>query len=364
MQRICRRKLFQGLTIMKYCKEYWDDVRLVAENIPGINKIYNKKILITGATGMLCSPVVDIISLLNREKDAKIELVIAGRNEQRCSDRFLGVLDDGDYEFVKYDANSAEKLDVTADYIIHGASNADNRKFLKEPVETLLSNIIGLKALLDLAAENKGSRLLFVSSSEVYGNRERFSYDAGGEIAEDEYGYVDILSSRSCYPSGKRSAESLCASYIDEYDVDAVIVRPGYIYGPTISKTDSRASAAFTLDAASGRDIIMKSKGEQLRSYCYMLDCASALLSVLLNGECGEAYNISNKDSIVTIRDVAECLARKSGVNVVFEIPSDEEKKSFNSMKNSVLDASKLESLGWKACFGLEEGIERTLKFL
>lgn len=339
-------------------------MRLVAGSIPEIDKLYNKKILITGATGMLCSPVVDIISLLNREKNAGIELTIAGRSEQRCSDRFKGALDAGYYKFLKYDANSAAKLDVKADYIIHGASNADNRRFLKEPVETLLSNIIGLKALLDLAADNKGSRLLFVSSSEVYGNRERFSYAADGEIAEDEYGYVDILSSRSCYPSGKRAAESLCASYIDEYDVDAVIVRPGYIYGPTISKTDSRASAAFTLDAASGRNIVMKSKGEQLRSYCYMLDCASALLSVLVKGECGEAYNISNKDSIVSIKDVAGCLAEKSGVKVVLEIPSEEEKKSFNPMKNSVLDATKLESLGWKAYFGLEEGIERTLKFL
>ena len=339
-------------------------MRIVAGSIPEIDKLYNKKILITGATGMLCSPVVDIISLLNREKNAGIELTIAGRSEQRCSDRFKGALDEGDYKFVKYDANSVAKLDVKADYIIHGASNADNRRFLKEPVETLLSNIIGLKALLDLAADNKGSRLLFVSSSEVYGNRERFSYAADGEIAEDEYGYVDILSSRSCYPSGKRAAESLCASYIDEYDVDAVIVRPGYIYGPTISKTDSRASAAFTLDAASGRNIVMKSKGEQLRLYCYMLDCASALLSVLVKGECGEAYNISNKDSIVSIKDVAECLAEKSGVKVVLEIPSEEEKKSFNPMKNSVLDATKLESLGWKAYFGLEEGIERTLKFL
>ena len=349
---------------MKYCKEYWDDVRIVAGSIPEIDKLYNKKILITGATGMLCSPVVDIISLLNREKNAGIELTIAGRSEQRCSDRFKGALDEGDYKFVKYDANSVAKLDVKADYIIHGASNADNRRFLKEPVETLLSNIIGLKALLDLAADNKGSRLLFDSSSEVYGNRERFSYAADGEIAEDEYGYVDILSSRSCYPSGKRAAESLCASYIDEYDVDAVIVRPGYIYGPTISKTDSRASAAFTLDAASGRNIVMKSKGEQLRSYCYMLDCASALLSVLEKGEGGEAYNISHTDSIVSIKDVAECLAEKSGVKVVLEIPSEEEKKSFNPMKNSVLDATKLESLGWKAYFGLEEGIERTLKFL
>ncbi|MBO4912742.1 MAG: NAD-dependent epimerase/dehydratase family protein [Butyrivibrio sp.] len=349
---------------MKYCKEYWDDVRLVAGSIPGIDKLYNKKILITGATGMLCSPVVDIIAFLNREKNAGIKLTIAGRSEQRCSERFKDALESGDYEFVQYDANSASKPDVKADYIIHGASNADNKRFLKEPIETLLSNIIGLKALLDLAADNKGSRLLFVSSSEVYGNRERFSYDADGEIAEDEYGYVDILSSRSCYPSGKRAAESLCASYIDEYGVDAVIVRPGYIYGPTISASDSRASAAFTHDAAAGRDIVMKSKGDQQRSYCYMLDCASALLSVLLNGACGDAYNISNKDSIVSIRDVAECLAKESGVNVVFEIPTDAEKKSFNPMKNSVLDATKLENLGWKAHFSLDEGIKRTLKFL
>ncbi|MBO4457865.1 MAG: NAD-dependent epimerase/dehydratase family protein [Butyrivibrio sp.] len=349
---------------MKYCSEYWDDVRLVAGSIPNIQKLYNKKILITGATGMLCSPVVDIISLLNKEKNAGIELMIAGRSRERCSDRFKGVLEDDDYKFIDYDANYMYKLNVSADYIIHGASNADNRRFMKEPVETLLSNVIGLKTLLDLAADSKGSRLLFVSSSEVYGNRELFSYENEGEIKETEYGYVDILSSRSCYPSGKRAAESLCASYISEYDVDAVIVRPGYIYGPTISSSDSRASAAFTLDAKAGRDIVMKSKGEQLRSYCYMLDCASALLSVLINGECNEAYNISNKDSIVSIRDVAECLAKESGVKVVFEIPSEEEQKSFNPMKNSVLDSTNLESLGWKAHFDLKEGIKRTLKFL
>jgi len=349
---------------MKYCKEYWDDVRLVAKDIPGIEKLYKKKIFITGATGMLCSPVVDIISLLNREKAACIELVIGGRSEERCKERFKDIPADFEYTFVDYDANCDCELTVEADYIIHGASNADNRRFLKEPVETLLSNIIGLKSLLDMAASNKGSRLLFVSSSEVYGSRELFSYDTEGEISEDEYGYVDILSARSCYPSGKRAAESLCASYIDEYGVDAVIVRPGYIYGPTIGKSDSRASAAFTLDAAAGRDIVMKSKGEQQRSYCYMLDCASALLSVLLNGECGEAYNISNRKSIVSIRDVAECLAKEGGVKVVLEIPTDEEKKSFNPMKNSVLNAKKLENLGWKAHFGLDEGIKRTLEFL
>ncbi|RKM56379.1 NAD-dependent epimerase/dehydratase family protein [Butyrivibrio sp. X503] len=345
---------------MKYTKEYWGDVASCIGNIPEIEKLYNKNLLITGATGMLASPVVDIVSFLNREKNAGIKLIIAGRNRQRTLDRFKGVLKEEEIKFVEFDANYMYKLNVDADYIIHAASNADNGMFLKEPAETLFSNVVGVKSMLDLNVKNKGSRLLYVSSSEVYGELpEKSDY-----IKETDYGYVDVLSTRSCYPNGKRAAETLCSCYITEYDADVVIARPGYIYGPTIKKSDKRASAAFTFDAAAGRNIVMKSKGEQLRSYCYMLDCATALLTILLEGECGEAYNISNKDAIVSIRDVAEALAKAGGVSVVFENPSDAEKSSYNTMKNSALDASKLEALGWKGMYGLSEGIERTLKYL
>ncbi len=345
---------------MKYTKEYWGDVASCIGNIPEIEKIYNKNLLITGATGMLASPVVDIVSFLNREKNAGIKLIIAGRNRQRTLDRFAGVLNEEDIKFVEFDANYMYKLNVEADYIIHAASNADNGMFLKEPAETLFSNVVGVKSMLDLNVKNKGSRLLYVSSSEVYGEfPEKSDY-----IKETDYGYVDVLSTRSCYPNGKRAAETLCSCYITEYGADVVIARPGYIYGPTIKESDKRASAAFTFDAAAGRNIVMKSKGEQLRSYCYMLDCATALLTILLKGECGQAYNISNKDAIVSIRDVAEALAKAGGVSVVFENPSDAEKSSYNTMKNSALDASKLEALGWKGMYRLSEGIERTLKYL
>lgn len=141
-------------------------------------------------------------------------------------------------------------------------------------------------------------------------------------------------------------------------------MRPGHIYGPTITKDDTRASAAFTWDAVVGKDIVMKSVGEQLRSYCYTLDCASAILTVLLNGESGRAYNISNKDSVVSIRDMAEALANAGGCRVIFEMPSDIEKKSYNLMSTSALNAEKLERLGWKAEFDLEEGAMKTLKYI
>lgn len=347
---------------MKYTKDYWDDIASCIGNIPEIEKLYNKKILITGATGMLASPVIDIISFLNKEKNAGIKLTLAGRNRQRTFERFKDVISEEEVRFVEFDANYIYKLNVEADYIIHAASNADNGMFLKEPAETLFSNVVGVKSMLDLNVKNKGSRLLYVSSSEVYGELPKKA--AGSMIKETDYGYVDVLSTRSCYPNGKRAAETLCACYINEYGADVVIARPGYIYGPTIKESDKRASAAFTFDAAAGRNIVMKSKGEQLRSYCYMLDCATALLTILLKGECGEAYNISNKDAIVSIRDVAEALAKESGVSVVFENPSDAEKSSYNTMDNSALDATKLENLGWRGTYTLTEGIRRTLRDL
>ncbi len=347
---------------MKYTKDYWDDIASCIGNIPEIEKLYNKKILITGATGMLASPVIDIISFLNKEKNAGIKLTLAGRNRQRTFERFKDVISEEEVRFVEFDANYIYKLNVEADYIIHAASNADNGMFLKEPAETLFSNVVGVKSMLDLNVKNKGSRLLYISSSEVYGELPKKT--DGSMIKETDYGYVDVLSTRSCYPNGKRAAETLCSCYINEYGADVVIARPGYIYGPTIKESDKRASAAFTFDAAAGRNIVMKSKGEQLRSYCYMLDCATALLTILLKGECGEAYNISNKDAIVSIRDVAEALAKESGVSVVFENPSDAEKSSYNTMDNSALDATKLENLGWQGTYTLTEGIRRTLRDL
>ena len=345
---------------MNYLPEYWDDVERVIPFIPNVEKLNGKRILITGGTGMIGSAVIDVLAYLNHHKSAGIQIILAGRNREKIDSRFAGVLDKQEYTFVPFDATSPQTVEAEAEYMIHGAGNANPAVYSREPAETLLGNIIGLRTMLDVARANKGSRLLYISSSEVYGNRLNGSAEP---YREDEYGYVDILNPRACYPNGKRTAETLCACYHQEYGIDPVIVRPGHIYGPSITRADTRASAMFTRDVHDGHDIVMKSAGDQLRSYCYTLDCASALLTVLINGQSCNAYNISNRHSIVSIRDMAEALAEAGGVNVVFENPSDIEKKSYNLMSNSGLDSQKLESLGWEAVFDLENGVKRTVKY-
>ena len=108
----------------------------------------------------------------------------------------------------------------------------------------------------------------------------------------------------------------------------------------------------------------MKSAGSQIRSYVYVLDCVSAIITVLLNGESGKAYNVSNPDSVVTIRELAEQIAICSGKKVLFENASDEEKKGYNLMDNSSLDSSKLIKLGWKGLFSMKKGVHHTIKIL
>ena len=341
---------------MRYLPDYWNDVELIIRNIPNLETLFNKTILITGSTGMVCSPIVDIIAYLNKTKDACIKLILLGRSKEKIKNRFLSVMSSNDYQFYEFDATKYTDYSFEVDYIIHGASNADPSLFSKEPVETFLCNIFGLYSMLELAKKNDKSRLLFVSSSEVYGNRQANNIKP---YREDEFGYVDILNPRASYPSSKRAAETLCSSYSYEYGVDSVIVRLGHIYGPSITNSDSRASSEFSRNAKNKQNIIMKSPGTQLRSYCYSLDCASAILAVLVNGLTCNSYNVSNSNSIVSIRELAEKLASIGNVNLVFV-----EVKSYNLMDNSALNSEKIEALGWKANFNLHEGIIRTLKYM
>lgn len=344
---------------VKYSDQYWKDIDTIVKKNPIIKQIKNKKILITGATGMVCSSVVDVLLYLNKYKGYNVRLTLAGRNAARVKARFKKFDVDVDYYFIQFDATKDIKLNLEVDYIIHGASNANPVAYSKEPVETALGNIIGTNALLRFSAQNKVKNFLFLSSSEVYGKKKE-----NQPYRECDYGFIDILNYRSAYPNAKRLAETLCIAYQKEFEVKTSIVRLGHIYGPTISATDSRASAIFTREAVAGNDIVMKSSGNQLRSYCYTLDCASAMLTVLIIGKAGEAYNVSNSSSVVTIREMAEELAKVGGVNIIYQNASEQEKKSYNLMLNSALDSTKLENLGWNACFNLHDGVKATVNLL
>ena len=275
-------------------------------------------------------------------------------------ERFHHFVEREDFSFVRYDASKTDNnIAENADYIIHGASNASPNMIIKEPVETILSNLLGIKYLLDYAKNVKSKRILYISSSEVYGKK------IGNEpYKEDEYGYIDLLNSRNSYSIGKCAAETMCVSYAEEYDVESVIVRPGHIYGPTASPNDVRVGSAWAYTVAKGENLVMKSDGCQVRSYVYSLDCASAMLKVLLSGENCHAYNISNPDSIITIKELGELLSIAGGVKLKMELPTEAEIKGFNPMRNSSLESTSLLKLGWNGCFDAAEGLTHTVEIL
>ena len=328
--------------------------------LPELEELIGKDILITGCSGLICSAVTDVLIRWNVTHEGKIGILVAERDEVRVKERFSLFYDCDWFRFIPYDASSANNnFDFSCDYIIHGASNASPNKIIKEPVETMMSNFIGMKCLLDYAKTHSTKRVLYISTSEVYGKKD---HDRPSKI--DEYGGIDILNPRSSYSVGKCAAETLCASYYDEYNVDFVIVRPGHIYGPTASSFDNRVSSAWAYDAAGGKDIVMKSDGSQIRSYCYCLDCASAILKVLLRGKSAHAYNISNPNSVISIREMAEILADVADIDLRIESPTDKDKKGFNPMRNSSLDGKELLGLGWRGLFDASKGFSHTIDIL
>lgn len=341
-------------------KQWIKDIDMVSGVLPELDMLSGKSILITGAAGLICSSVVDILFRYNDTHDVPVTIIAAGRWLEEMTMRFGDLVNRPDFRFVVYDASRTDNhLECEADYIIHGASNAHPALIVKEPVETMMSNFLGMKFLLDYAHTHSSKRILYISSSEIYGQK-----PGSDPYKEGQYGYIDLLNSRNSYSVGKRAAETLCASYASEYGVESVIVRPGHIYGPTANPNDNRVSSAWAFQAAKGEDIIMKSDGLQIRSYCYSLDCASAMLKVLLSGESGHAYNISNPESVISIRQMADILAKAGQVKLRLELPTDIEKQGFNPMSNSSLEAESLLQLGWHGCFNAEEGFIHTVNIL
>ena len=346
---------------MLYNNTLWiSDIDIIIKSLPEIEQLAGKSVMITGAAGLICSSLVDIFFRFNDTHEKKIRIIAAGRWLVEMATRFGEMVKRDDFTFVEYDASKVNNIiNAHADYIIHGASNASPDMIVKEPVETMLSNFLGMKYLLDYAKAQKTKRVLYISSSEVYGEK-----DGDKPYKEEQYGFIDLLNARNSYSVGKRAAETLCASYAAEYGVESVIVRPGHIYGPTASPYDSRVSSTWAYAAARGEDIVMKSDGKQIRSYCYCLDCASAMLKVLLCGDNNHAYNISNPNSVISIKQMAEYLSEYAGVSLTIEEPSAAEKKGFNPMSNSSLDSTNLLELGWKGWFSPETGFAHTVEIL
>lgn len=244
------------------------------------------------------------------------------------------------------------------DVVIHTAGQGDPATFSTHPAEAMRDHLFGAVHILDFAASRHVGKFVLISSGEIYG-----ALGNDRKITEADQGAVSSLSPRSAYPMCKLAAESLTLAYWREHAVPACIVRLCHVYGPGIDRQDSRIACQFPLAAAEGRDIIMRSLGEQHRSLCYIDDAASGIGIILTRGRPGEAYNVADESSEVSVRQFAEEIAAVANVKVSFDIPDETQRQAFNPMPHAILSTEKLLALGWSPRIHLKEGIARTLSW-
>lgn len=330
---------------------YLDDIQRIYDFPLPWENLSDTNILVTGATGLIGTCLVDV---LMRHPSRNYHVYAAGRNEDRARIRFQDYQDNPSFHFMKYDVMEPLVSEVPFHYIIHAASNGSPNFFANHPVEVMKANLFGVSHLMEFGMTHGMRRFLYVSSGEVYGecDDEKFT--------EKSSGYVDCANPRACYPSSKRAAETLCVSYAKEYGADVVIARPCHTYGPCFTESDNRAFAQFIRNVRQGQDIVLKSPGTQLRSWCYVVDCANALLHILLKGTLAEAYNVADEASNLTIRQLAEHIAAIGGCHVRFDV--DETLMCQNNIiSRAVFDITRLRALGWYPIADIEHNFRSSI---
>ncbi len=321
-------------------------------------KLKNKTVLITGASGMVGSYMLYVLNMLNDKLDYNIKAIAMVRNVTKLPEE---VRNRTDVEVVSHDVTAPFSYEGDIHYIIHAASPASPLIMQNHPVETVAANTLGTFYTLQLAKEKNAEGYMFISSREIYGQPaegQEFFY-------ENTYGFVDQLNPRSCYSEGKKAAETMCVSFNDEYGLNVKIVRLAHTYGPGMSIYDGRVQADFLKNVINNENIVLKSEGTAVRTYTYIGDAIAGMFRILLNTE-EMVYNVGNEYGKVSIKELAEVMVNiypERGLKLVFDIPEGGTKGTA-PYTLGILSSEKLRKEGWCPKYSVEDGFRRTLEFL
>lgn len=321
------------------------------------NKLQNKTLLITGSTGLIGSTIIKALLYVNEIRKLNLCILALVRSIEKA-ERLLGK----EHNTLRFILGSVEKLpniEEPIDYIIHGASPTASLFFVNHPVETIQIATVGTMSLLRLAHKKKVDSFVYLSSMEVYGAPQEDAL-----IPESQGCTLDSMAVRSCYPIAKRLCENLCASYAQEYRVPAKVVRLAQTFGPGVERDDKRVFAEFARNAMNKTDIVLQTAGTSKREYLYTADSVTAILTVLLHGASGEAYNAGNPETYCSIREMAQLVSEQIAgkminVHVAEDTKSGEHK--FPPAHHLHLDVSKLTNIGWQPTRGLKEMYKRMI---
>jgi nucleoside-diphosphate-sugar epimerase len=321
----------------------------------------SKTILVTGANGFLPAYMVETLLQLNTMLGIQCNVVCLVRNLAKAEARFQAYSGRSDLSFFIGDVSKDISISRRCDFIIHAASQASPKYFGCDPVGTMTSNLLGTYQLLERARMWNSEGFLFFSSGEVYG--QVLSHNV--PIQESDYGYIDILKPRSCYAEGKRAAETLIVSYVQQYQMPCVIVRPFHTYGPGMALDDGRVYADFVRDIVNRRDICLRSDGKAIRAFCYLSDAVSGFFTALLNGEPGQAYNVGNPNATISIANLADLLVGLFP-NLHLKVnrtASHEVGYLASPIQMNSPNIERMAKLGWKPTHALEDGFIRTVRY-
>jgi nucleoside-diphosphate-sugar epimerase len=327
-------------------------------------------LLITGGGGFLGYYLVQTVLFHNRRQAAHpVRVTVLDNYRRGVPEWLLALRGDRHLAVLEHDVSRPLPADLpSSQYIVHAAGIASPTYYRRFPIETMDTNVHGLRHLLDHARARAETAdpvkgFLFYSSSEIYGDPPPEAVPT----PEEYRGNVSCTGPRACYDESKRYGETLCVNFAQQYGLPVTMARPFNNYGPGLKITDGRVIPDFARDVLAGRDIVMLSDGSPRRTFCYATDAITGYYKVLVKGRPGEPYNIGTESPEVSMRELAERMAALGRELLgyrgrVVRRPSAERDYLVDNPNRRcpVIDKARRE-LGYEPRVALDEGLRRSL---
>lgn len=334
-----------------------EDIQLFASRFTLATELEGKTIAITGSTGLLGACMVHCLLALKAQRGVNLHVVAVARNMEKAVHLFGE--EHEELSYYQYDFSSTEPFQPKrkVDYLFHFAAPTASKDFVEKPVETMNTVYMGMQNILNYAEQAKLESLVLASTLEVYGT----ITDDSTPLTEDKQGYLNPMATRSSYPLAKRAAEALCHNYAVEKQVKVKVARLAQTFGAGVSKQDNRVFAQFARSVIHDEDIILHTTGELSRCYCYTTDAISAMLYILLKGEDGTAYNVANEATYISIRQMAELVAKTFNPDHVHVVIDKQEGLGYSPTTKLRLDTQRIQTLGWTPYYNMKDMFGRLI---
>lgn len=333
-------------------------------------RFQGRVILLTGGAGFLGFYFIQFLTHFRRELGIR-RIICLDNFQVGCPSWLQELRDSGLVELHKFNIITGDIADIPgaadADYVYHMASIASPTFYRKYPIETLDANVWGLRRLLDFYCKRDIQRLVFFSSSEIYGDPEPEYIPT----PESYRGRVDCQGPRACYDEAKRFGETMCYLFHQKHKMPFTIVRPFNNYGPGMRLNDARVPADFANAIRENRDIEILSDGSPTRTFCYISDAISGYLKALVYEQSGfETFNIGTDVPEISIRRLAEIYLQAGREvfgytgQVRFSVPEDREYLQNNPNRRCPRIDKARKLLGYKPEIDIEQGVRYFLEYV